>query len=29
MGVICLAFVITCIGSFIAARKRRLAQPTT
>ena len=29
MGVICLAFVITCIGSFIAARKRRTAQPTT
>jgi hypothetical protein len=29
MAVICLAFVITCIGSFIAARKRRAAQPTT
>ena len=29
MAVICLAFVITCVGSFIAARKRRSAQPTT
>lgn len=29
MAVICLAFVITCIGSFIAARKRRAAAPTT